>query len=453
MNTYNFYADFEQDIFILKSKPKITEGDNLSRIFAFEFAKPIEVGEAVILKIKNSNMENTKEVLLDFTGSSFEYALPIDILQVDGELTVSLTKTKGNTVQTIAEMPDGIRVRKALKAGELPSEDVSIMLQLIAKVTDLEIKVLSSMKFRGLWNSLTLYNVNDVVLHTAEAGGENTLFLCIKQTERDTSQPGINTAGNDYWKNISKDASNIYTSLHSYGNLDGYLMAAKEAKGGFNRVQTGIDVRVIRGNLHDSRGLTATDSDLTPIRTAVDDLNIRKAEEADLLAHETSLKAHKELFDLKTDKDNWRLIRRIDLSAPVTSITISKDDNGNPFALKEARLLGFNIQTNNTSTANVRIKINNTNSSNADNTVAFLSYASVVGAADATSNLNLIRMDKYWYARHLKFNHPSIIGQFSTSTENIPYNFGSKIDINTLFLTCTTGNMASGIIEFWGVDA
>jgi len=89
MIEYNFKVDFgdvkRPESFVqvhgLSSNYyKATQGDNLSRILRFEFAKELKAEESAVLTIKNSNMENAVTYILNVVGLDAEFLIPSEVL-------------------------------------------------------------------------------------------------------------------------------------------------------------------------------------------------------------------------------------------------------------------------------------------------------------------------------------------------------------------------------------
>ena len=489
MNTYNFYADFEQDIFILKSRLKITEGDNLSRVFAFEFAKEIEVGEAVILKIKNSNIDNAKEVLLDFTGSTFEYALPMDILQVDGELVISLTKTRGDVIQTIAEFPDGIRVRKALNSGELEPQEVSITLQLIAKVTALEVDIVelkelvdekasiaditsavsthnasatahdsikanaeSRLRYRGVFTTATekpdglgAYVKNDVV--SVNDGNYSVEFVSL--IDNNSSTP---VTTNAWWRKLASKSSNtttVYVPLATQTTQPRetwHIPLIRSGNISANIVQdTRVSVR--GGEVSDIRGYLAADKDLVPIWSALDHLNLNKTDETDFEEHKTSVEAHQDLFDMKANKENWRLIKADTITSPVTQLKFTVDAEGNHFRIKNIYMRQLGWFTDTATTTNGGIYYN-TNTSNT-NRAFFCQMGSQVGGTSYDRNLYIERLGHIYNPTLWYGTLNSTSGVQKTS---LPTLLRLQDEAITSILIQLNTAVVTGSFEIWGLD-
>ena len=476
INTYNFTVDFKNNIFrSLNDNIIFVSKDNNSSFLTFFLAESLEVGYSLLVRLKNSKLYKAKEFIVDVNDLIGSCVVTADVLAEAGTLTMSLSLYKDDVLLTNTEFPN-MQIRGSLPVGELSPVELSITLQLLDRVTALEIelnenhydktevngivnthntsstahndmRVLLAGKtgFKGEWARQSGYNINDLVTYSG------ILFICLQSYSYSVGQvtartPVLNTVNPSAWWKPFNIATAIeaqpigsdspldvlaFFKLGTIGNNDvGYLRKTTLYK----RVE----------GLYDNRGLLAANNDMIIGFNTV--LNTAEAEAQNKVdTHNADTEAHKELFNLKANKENWRLIRADTITNPITSMLFNTDSEGNPFKIKDILIIQSNWQTATASTANGGVNVNNTT-----NRVFYNQMGSVSGAANLVRNIHIERLGNYykgsaWYGTPNSTSvgtlqaMPTMLYLADEAVTSIYMSFASAI--------------ATGSFEIWGLDA
>ena len=286
---------------------------------------------------------------------------------------------------------------------------------------------------------------NDVVFYP---NGRFVMYYLSLTNQNTTNLPTLGIENNFAWKTInhssylSKNVSVTEATLTTPKLFIPFIQTSSTSE--IQQLHKNDNIYVSYNRLYDGRGLLATDSSLVPIWSALDHLNLNKTDETDFEEHKTSPEAHQELFNLKANKENWRLIRADTITNPVTSMLFNTDSEGNPFKIKDILIIQSNWQTATASTANGGVNVNNTT-----NRVFYNQMGSVSGAANLVRNIHIERLGNYykgsaWYGTPNSTSvgtlqaMPTMLYLADEAVTSIYMSFASAI--------------ATGSFEIWGLD-
>ena len=104
INTYNFTVDFKNNIFrSLNNNIIFVSKDNNSSFLTFILSEPLEAGFSLLVKLKNSKLDEAKELIVPVNDLIGSCPVTTDVLAEAGTLTMSLSLYKDNVLLTNAE--------------------------------------------------------------------------------------------------------------------------------------------------------------------------------------------------------------------------------------------------------------------------------------------------------------------------------------------------------------
>jgi len=503
--TYNFTVDFERDVFEYEKQDEqiiLIQNDNLSSLFIFEFQDFIPDYCSIILKARNESTGQLVETMLNYSDGKAEMLVERIMLLDVGKITLSLSLLDGDTLLTNLTYFEKIKIKRSLTGyvvskvkdvlyydilkivqdvkscldnyftkpeieeknieilqdaknytyskTSITQKDTAVLQEAATQLeehnasttahTDIRALLVDNIHYKGIWTSGYRYKKNDIVIH------DGHFSVCIQDIFIVYTSPPSNTqTANTCWQPVTT-AGFIEVDPAGADLLD-LVGVTQNTSGGvdFKRARRN-QVKIGINGLEDKRGTLAARSDLVPIWSALDHLNLNKTDETDFEEHKTSSDAHKELFDMKVNKENWRLIRADTIINPITSMTINTDSEGNPFEIKGLYLVMSNWQTGTTSTANGGVYFNSTASTNR---IYYNQLAVVSGAANIVRNLQIERLG-YFYKPTMWYGVPNSTSA-ATMTSMPTVTKLTNEAITSVIITLASA-VVTGTFEIWGVD-